>query len=56
LIQGEYNGILSKYFAPMTFIFKSQKQEDIIGNFGVTKICYAISSSNFTPENYRAIE
>ena len=29
----------------MTFKFKSQKQEDIIGNLGVTKFCYAISSS-----------
>ena len=40
----------------MTFKFKSPKQEDIIGNLEVTKICYAISSSNFIPETYQAVK
>ena len=56
LIQGVYKEFLLKYYATMTFIFKSRKQGDIIGNLGFTKICYAISSSNFTAETYRAIK
>jgi hypothetical protein len=55
-IQGVYNEFLSKYYATMIFIFKSRKQEDIFGNLWVTKICYAISSSNVTPKTYRAVQ
>lgn len=56
LIQGVFNEFISKYYATMTFNFKARNQEDIIGNVGVTKICCANGSSNFTPANYRAVK
>jgi len=56
LIQGVYNEFISKYYVTMTCKFKSRKQEDIIWNLFITKICYTISSSKFTPETYRAVK
>jgi hypothetical protein len=55
-IQGVFNEFLSKYYATMTFKFKARNQEDIIGNLGVTKICCANSSSNFTPAICRSVK
>jgi hypothetical protein len=56
LIQEDYNEFLSKCYATMTFKCKSPKQEDVIGNVAVTKICYAINSNNVVPETYRAVK